>query len=353
MVKKILIMAGGTGGHVFPALAIAEKLKAQGNTVAFLGTRQGLEAKLVAKHGFPLLTINIAGVRGHKFSRKLVAPLLLLRAVWQAIWVIKAFKPDHVLGMGGFASGPGGLAAWVLRKPLCIHEQNAVAGTTNRYLARLASQVFSAFPGTFDAGIKEMYVGNPIRQSLCQLPTPAQRFERRIGPLQILVIGGSRGAMSLNICVPQALLLLKKPITVWHQAGDQHYAQAEQAYKECQINAKVEPFIDDIARAYAWADLIICRAGAMTVSEIAAVGVAAIFVPFPHAIDDHQAKNAEFLVAVHAAELIRQKAITASKLAGLIDDLLERQHLLSMAEKAYELRRIDAVDKVVAGLHAN
>lgn len=350
MAKKILIMAGGTGGHIFPALAVAEQLKQEDHEVCFLGTARGLEAKLVPAHKFTLFTLNIVGVRGHKLSRKLLSPLLLLRAVWQAIRIIKKFKPDAVLGMGGFVSGPGGIAAFLLRKPLYLHEQNAVAGTTNRYLSKFAKHVFSAFPRTFPSASNETCVGNPVRRSLCDLPVPSERYAKRSGPINVLVLGGSRGAMALNLYVPQALSRLNKAIMVWHQAGEAHCAQAEQAYHECGIEAKIDAFIDDMSDAYAWADLVICRSGAMTVSEIATVGVAAVFIPFPHAIDDHQTKNAGVLVNENAAMLVPQSADMVERLSMAMDELLDRQVLVHMAERARGVRKIHAVEKIVAEL---
>ncbi|MAZ78194.1 MAG: undecaprenyldiphospho-muramoylpentapeptide beta-N-acetylglucosaminyltransferase [Legionellaceae bacterium] len=351
MTKRMLIMAGGTGGHIFPALAVAEQLKQEGHEVCFLGTASGLEAKLVPAHKFTLLTLNIVGVRGHKLSRKLLSPLLLLRAIWQAIRIIKKFKPDVVLGMGGFVSGPGGIAAFLLRKPLYLHEQNAVAGTTNRYLSKFAKHIFSAFPNTFPRASNEICVGNPVRRSLCDLPAPSERYAKRTGPINILVLGGSRGAMALNLYVPQALSQLKKPIMVWHQAGEAHFDQAKQAYRECGIEAKIDAFIDDMSTVYAWADLVICRSGAMTVSEIAAVGIAVVFIPFPHAIDDHQTKNAASLANEKAAIVVKQSADMVERLSVAIDGLLDRQVLIDMAEHAYSVRKIHAVEKIVTELN--
>jgi UDP-N-acetylglucosamine--N-acetylmuramyl-(pentapeptide) pyrophosphoryl-undecaprenol N-acetylglucosamine transferase len=345
---KILIMAGGTGGHIFPGLAVADELIKQGLEVAFLGTAHGLESKIVPEHGIHLFTIDVFGLRSSGIKRLITAPFTLLKALWQAIKVIRAYKPQAILGMGGFASGPGGMAAFLLRVPLVLHDQNSIPGFTNKMLSRFACTVFTAFPNAFPSKkSKFVYVGNPIRKEIAEMSPPLERFSSRQGPLRILILGGSRGAMALNMQIPQALVLLKFPVEIRHQSGQQFVENTKQVYKELNLDADVFPFISDMREAYEWADLLICRSGAMTVSEVLAAGLPAIFIPFPHAVDDHQTHNAMFLVEAGAAKLIQQKGLTAEHLASLISSLEDRKILLKMASKAYSLRKVDAT-KVVA-----
>ncbi|CDH44265.1 undecaprenyldiphospho-muramoylpentapeptide beta-N-acetylglucosaminyltransferase [Candidatus Contendibacter odensensis] len=347
--RPALIMAGGTGGHVFPALAVAERLQAQGVPVVWMGTRHGLEATLVPKAGIPMEWIGVAGLRGKGLGQKLAMPLMIGRALWQARVILQRLQPRVVLGMGGFASGPGGLMTWWLGIPLVVHEQNAIAGLTNRILARIASQVLEAFPQTFPAARRALTVGNPVREPIATLPPPAQRFAGREGRLRLLVLGGSQGALALNQLVPQALALLsddQRP-EVWHQAGGQLHQAAEAAYRKAGITARLTPFIEDMAEAYSWADLVMCRAGALTIAELAAAGVGAVLVPFPFAVDDHQTANAHFLAQGGAALLVQQAELTAERLAAILSDLLgDRTQLLRMAEAARSLAKIEAAEQV-------
>jgi UDP-N-acetylglucosamine--N-acetylmuramyl-(pentapeptide) pyrophosphoryl-undecaprenol N-acetylglucosamine transferase len=347
-----LVMAGGTGGHVFPALALAEALRARQHRVVWMGTSQGLEATLVPAAGFPLELITVAGLRGRGALGWLLAPLRVLRAVWQASRAIGRVRPALVIGLGGFASGPGGIAAWLARRPLIVHEQNAVPGLTNRVLARFAARVFEAFPGSFGAALggRVECVGNPVRAAIAALPAPRARYQDRAGRVRLLVIGGSQGAQALNAVVPQALARLASdhPFEVRHQAGARHIDAARAAYAAAAVSAEVVPFIDDIAAAYAWADLVVCRSGAMTVSELAAVGLAAVLVPFPAAADDHQAANARWLVGAGAARLLAQTELTPESLAATLAALSERGALLAMAERGRAVARLDAVPRLVA-----
>ena len=343
---KALVMAGGTGGHVFPALAVAQELQSRGVEICWLGTRRGIEAKLIPAAEIPLRFIDVEGLRGKGAMSLLKAPLLLLKALWQARAVLNDESPDLVLGFGGFASGPGGLAARLQGRPLVIHEQNAVAGTTNRLLSTVASRVLEAFP----SGLRgAQSVGNPVRDTIAQLPAPSQRFEGRAGPMKLLVLGGSLGALAINELVPQALaqLPMEQRPEVWHQAGQAHADKTLADYDARKLQARVEPFIDDMAAAYAWADLVICRAGALTVSELTAAGVGALLVPYPHAIDDHQTKNGDWLVAGGAARLCQQSDLDVDSLVTLLQEFLaDRQCLLTMAERARALSQPRAATQV-------
>lgn len=337
---NVMIMAGGTGGHVFPALAVAEQLRARGARLAWLGTARGIEARLVPAAEIKLYCLRVEGVRGRGVAGLLKAPFLIFFALVQALMIMRREQPDVILGFGGFASGPGGLAARILRKPLVIHEQNAIAGTTNRLLARFAQKVFAAFPGAFATA---QIVGNPVRTKIVELPLPEQRYGARTTAkenLHVLILGGSLGAKAINELVPEALAqvpIISRP-EIWHQTGKLHAEATLARYMQHQVNAKVEPFIEDMAGAYAWADVIICRAGALTVSEIMAAGVAALFIPLPGAIDDHQTHNAEILVRAGAARAFNQQELTAAKLAAvLLTDLAEREVLMTMAKKARHL----------------
>lgn len=322
-----LVMAGGTGGHVFPALAVAKILRQRGWQVEWLGTQNGIEARVVPVNEFRLHCITAVGLRGKGIRMLLTAPFHLLRAQWQSLRVFMKLKPDVVLGMGGFASGPGGLAAFLLRVPLVIHEQNAVAGTTNRLLARLAKRVLSAFPDVFANGEP---VGNPVRDEIAALAFSKHQLAQDNERMRVLVLGGSQGAKALNELVPQALALLPESIRpeVFHQAGNSLLDEARNNYLQSSVTARVEPFIEDMAAMYRWADIAICRSGAMTVSELACAQVPALLIPFPFAIDDHQTANAQWLVKAGAARLLPQSGLDAGKLAQGLQELIENRKAL-------------------------
>ncbi|MEO8402029.1 MAG: undecaprenyldiphospho-muramoylpentapeptide beta-N-acetylglucosaminyltransferase [Gammaproteobacteria bacterium] len=350
--RRVLIMAGGTGGHVFPGLAVAKCMQAQGVEVNWLGTRKGLEATLVPDAGIPIHFISISGVRGKGIKDLLLAPFRLTLAVWQAIRIIRQLQPDVVLGMGGFASGPGGIASWLLRCPLVVHEQNAKPGTTNKALARVASKVLEGFPNTFLNRHNTLTVGNPVRKEIIELLGPKLK-NRKINPesLHLLVLGGSLGATAINQLLPQALAKLPENLrpNVYHQAGEKHHADTVAAYQHAGVKANVVPFIKTMDQAYAWADLVLCRAGALTVAELCAAGVGAILVPFPHAIDDHQTANATFMAKNDAALLIQQNALNADNLADILQEFVQSpSRFETMANAAYELRKIDATEKVLS-----
>ncbi|MGB7756923.1 MAG: undecaprenyldiphospho-muramoylpentapeptide beta-N-acetylglucosaminyltransferase [Salinisphaera sp.] len=344
----VLIMAGGTGGHVFPALAVARELIARGATVSWLGTSAGIEARLVPPEGLTLHRIDVGGLRGKHLTTLLAAPTSMARALWQARRVLKAVRPALVIGMGGFASGPGGLMARMTGTPLLIHEQNAAAGLTNRVLARLAQTVLQAFPNTFDATRNPRTVGNPVRADILSLPVPAVRWAERDGPIRLLVLGGSGGALAINERVPAALAQLGEAARpqVWHQAGRTLEA-AEAAYTTHGVVGRVEAFIDDMAEAYGWADLVVCRSGALTVAELAAAGVGALLVPYPHAVDDHQRANGQYLVEAGAARLIDQSELTAERLARELSELMaDRGALLRRAEAARAVAWRDSTNDI-------
>lgn len=342
----VLIMAGGTGGHVFPALAAARVLRERGYEPVWLGTRLGLEAKLVPPQQIAVEWITVTGLRGKGIAAWLAAPFKLSLAIWQSLQVMRRRNPVVVLGAGGFVSGPGGIAAWLTRRPVVIHEQNAVAGLTNRMLARIAKRVLEAFPASFPGSIRAERVGNPVRREITSLLPPEQRFAARTGPLRVLIIGGSQGAAKLNATVPAALAMIDASVRpqVLHQAGERHIANARESYQKHGVQADVRPFIDDMAAAYGWADLVICRSGALTVSELAAAGVPALFVPFAAAVDDHQTRNAKFLVDPGAGLLIAEHELTPPRLANELQALLAggRPRLLEMAGKARALAITDA-----------
>ncbi len=349
---SVLVMAGGTGGHVFPALSVADELRARGATINWLGTGRGIENRLVPAANIPLHLIKVEGVRGRGVIGLLKAPFLILYALLQAVRIIRQINPDVVLGFGGFASGPGGLAAKMLGKPLVIHEQNAVAGTTNRLLAKVANKVLAAFPHAFGSAGREQVVGNPVRTQIKNIASVQARFDERAQqkmPLQLLVVGGSLGAKAINELLPKTLAELSvasRPV-VWHQTGKGHAEATTSLYMQHQVNAKVTEFIDDMAAAYAWADLVICRAGALTVSELMMAGAASILIPLPSAIDDHQTFNAKNLTEAGAGIALVQKDLTAAKLAALLlTELADRNHLMSMAEKAQQLAKPDAAAQV-------
>ncbi|MFM4964449.1 undecaprenyldiphospho-muramoylpentapeptide beta-N-acetylglucosaminyltransferase [Aeromonas bivalvium] len=345
--KTLLVMAGGTGGHVFPGLAVADRLRAQGWTIHWLGTADRMEAELVPAHGYPISFIDIQGVRGNGLKRLLVAPYRIVKSILQARRVLKTIKPDVVLGMGGFASGPGGVAAWLSGIPLLLHEQNAAAGMTNKLLARIASRVLMAFPGAFAPSRRTAVVGNPVRPEVVTLPDPASRIGSRAAPLRLLVIGGSLGARVLNEQVPAAVAAAGVPIAVRHQTGKGNRDAVAAAYAALGQEAEVSDFIKEMADAYAWADLVVCRAGALTVSEVAAAGVAAIFVPLPHAVDDHQTRNALTLVDGGAAEFLPQSELSQATLAARLAWLAGRRDiLLNMAKAARRVAIVDAAERV-------
>ncbi|WCE29266.1 undecaprenyldiphospho-muramoylpentapeptide beta-N-acetylglucosaminyltransferase [Vibrio sp. SCSIO 43137] len=341
--KRLLVMAGGTGGHVFPGLAVAKQLQQQGWEIRWLGTADRMEAELVPKHGIEIDFIKVKGLRGQGIVRLLKAPLQIANAILQARKHIKQWQPDVVLGMGGYVSGPGGIAAWFSDIPVVLHEQNAVAGMTNQWLSRIAKKVFQAFPGAFPSA---EVVGNPVREDVVALAEPSERLAERNGPVRILVMGGSQGARILNETLPEVMAKLGTGFEIRHQAGKNNATEVAEHYKRVAVeNAQVTEFIDDVASAYEWADLLVCRSGALTVSEVSAAGVGAIFVPFMHK-DRQQALNADHLVECGAARMIEQPQLTADKLADMIAGL-SREELLYMAGQARSAAKLDA-DKTVA-----
>ena len=343
--KCALVMAGGTGGHIFPGLAVAEALRDAGWRVHWLGAPHSMESQLVPPRGFAFEAVDFGGVRGKGLKTLAVLPFKLLRAFWQSLQVVRRVQPDVVLGLGGYITFPGGLMASLWGKPVVLHEQNSVAGLANKVLAQVADRVFTAFPGVFKTG---QWVGNPLRRAFTEQASPAQRFIGRTGPLRVLVVGGSLGAKALNDIVPQALALLPaatRPV-VTHQSGAKQIEALRVNYAAAGVQADLTPFIDDTATAFAQADLVICRAGASTVTEIAAVGAAALFVPFPFAVDDHQTTNAQFLVAQGGGWLVPQAELTAQALADRLAGL-SRERLLACAEQAYEQKKTNATREVV------
>jgi len=348
--KTALIMAGGTGGHVFPALAVAEILKGQGVEIHWLGTAAGIESKIVPEADIKLHCIDVKGVRGKGKLGLLKAPFLIIKAILQARKVFKLVKPDVVLGMGGFASGPGAVAAKLTGVPLVIHEQNAKAGMTNKISLLMASRKLAAFPGAFgddqQKGIE--VVGNPVRGPILQMQPCDQRYKSRTGKLNVLVVGGSLGAAAINSVLPQTLqtMAIESRPNVWHQTGVKNFDSTDQLYKQCQVEAKVSPFIDKMDEAYSWADIVICRAGALTVSEIAIAGIASILVPFPFAVDDHQTANGQYLENAGAAVLVQQKLLTVEKLKQLFENHNKREELMNMAVKALSVAAPNASSNV-------
>ncbi|RPH59806.1 MAG: undecaprenyldiphospho-muramoylpentapeptide beta-N-acetylglucosaminyltransferase [Burkholderiales bacterium] len=342
--RTIMIMAGGTGGHVMPGLAVAAEMQARAWRVVWLGNPSGMEASLVPKHDIPMQWVRVGGVRGKGFATKLLLPLTLLRAFWQSIRALRATRPQVVLGMGGYVAFPGGMMASLLRRPLVVHEQNSVAGLTNRLLARIADRVLEGFPGTLPGA---QCTGNPLRAAMVRDDSPQARYAARSGALRLLVVGGSLGAQALNEVVPAALALLpaeRRP-EVLHQSGRGRCEALETRYRELGVGATVVEFIDDMAGAYEAADLLVCRAGAMTVAEIAAIGVASVLVPFPHAVDDHQTGNARFLASRGAAVMIPQPQLTPERLAALLREH-DRPSLAALAVRARALARPDAARRV-------
>ena len=346
---RILIMAGGTGGHVFPALAVAEELRSRNIEVIWMGTRKGLEAEVIPKAGIPITWISVGGLRGKGIMRKIVAPFVLTWAVLQALFVFIRYRPSVVLGMGGFAAGPGGLVACLLRRPLVVHEQNAVAGFTNRLLSRCATCILEAFPNTFVKDKKVLYTGNPVRANIAGISSPEERFSNHDGGLHLLVLGGSQGAMALNEVVPKTLAGMGADMRpeVWHQAGTRHIEETRSLYKESTVEARVDAFIDNMAEAYEWADLVLCRAGALTIAELTAIGMPAVLVPFPHAVDDHQTHNAEYMAKAGGAILIPQEELSVDRLTNVLSDFYgKRNQLLIMAHAAHSLARPQATRAV-------
>ncbi|MBV1919341.1 MAG: undecaprenyldiphospho-muramoylpentapeptide beta-N-acetylglucosaminyltransferase [Pseudomonadales bacterium] len=351
-VQRVLVMAGGTGGHIFPAIAAARAFQAQGIEVKWLGTEKGLESKIVPDHDLDIFYLDVAGVRGQGLKRLMLAPFKIAASVIRVVGIIRQYKPDLVLGMGGFVTGPGGVGAWLSRTPLFIHEQNAIAGFTNKVLAKFATKVFQAFPSAFVESDKVQTTGNPVRQEIVALAAPEERFSIRVNePLHLLVLGGSQGAVALNETVPKAVQLeLKGVFQIRHQAGRNNVDNTKAIYAKCGVEAKVSAFIDDMADAYAWADMVICRSGALTVSEVASAGVAALFVPYPYAVDDHQTKNAEYLVEQGAAKVMQQTSLTVPALTELLkNEFSDRTTLLAMAIAARSVAKNDATLEVVNG----
>jgi UDP-N-acetylglucosamine--N-acetylmuramyl-(pentapeptide) pyrophosphoryl-undecaprenol N-acetylglucosamine transferase len=351
MGARLMIMAGGTGGHVYPALAVARELLARGHEVVWMGTRSGLEARVVPAAGIPVEWLSVSGLRGKGWLAKLSFPFMLTKACLQALFILRRVKPSVVLGMGGFVSGPGVLMARLLGIPLVLHEQNRIPGTTNRWLARRAQVVLEAFPDSFAPKLGALCTGNPVRQEIVFL-------KREIGagwdePLKILVLGGSQGARALNEIVPEALARVEMPIRVFHQTGEAMRAKTAVRYAQLRLSARIEAFVEDMAEAYAWADLVVCRSGAMTISELTAAGLPSILVPYPYAIDDHQTHNARYLVDNGAAVLIPQAELSAERLAEEITALMqEPARLKAMAERASALAKPDAA-QVVAEICLN
>ena len=341
---SILVMAGGTGGHIFPGLAVAEYLRICGWNVSWLGNQNGMEYRLVKSCDFPFEAVEFGGLRGKGLKAKLMLPINLMRACIQSWKIMRRIKPSVVLGMGGYITFPGGLVTKLLKRPLVLHESNSVAGSANRALAKIAMRTLTGFPNTMaDAE----WVGNPIREEFDHISVPALRYEQRQGPLSILVVGGSLGAAALNENIPAALALISQDARpkVIHQAGDKHLAELQKRYSDLGVKAEVLPFIDDMPSAYAQADLVICRAGAMTVSELAACGVAACLIPFPFAIDDHQTANAKFLADANAAVLLPQKYLNPQDLALMIQNF-NRTDLKEMALRAHALAKPHATLRV-------
>ena len=348
---RIMIMAGGTGGHVIPALVVADKLQKENVKISWLGTRRGIESTLVPKQGIQINYLSVEGLRGRGIITLLKAPFMLMKSILQAWSILAKFKPNAVLGMGGFASGPGAIAAKLKGIPLIIHEQNSIAGTTNRILSRLANRVMQGFPDTFD---KAEYCGNPVRAEIAAMAPPQTRFASRQGPTRLLVLGGSRGALALNKLIPQAVALISeenRPV-VLHQTGSQHLSVTEETYKheglDCSSESlKITPFIDKMEEAYAWADFVICRSGALTVAELIAAGLGALLVPFPYAIDDHQTSNGNLLVNHGAAKMVQERDLNPQLLADYIQSFCRStDERMSMASAARSLAKNDAADWV-------
>ncbi|HXM80880.1 MAG TPA: undecaprenyldiphospho-muramoylpentapeptide beta-N-acetylglucosaminyltransferase [Burkholderiales bacterium] len=344
MSRTILIMAGGTGGHIFPGLAVAEQMRAAGWEVVWMGARGGMEERLVPPHGYRTAWIRVRAARGKGLLQKLLLPANLLFSFWESARHLRRLKPDVVLGLGGYVAFPGGMMASLLARPFALHEQNAIAGLANRVLAGVSDKVMVAFP---EALKRAEWTGNPVRAQIAAIAAPEQRYARREGPIRLLVVGGSLGAQALNEAVPKALALLSPRPSVLHQAGEKHLEALRNNYRAAGVQGELVAFIDDMARAYAAADLVICRAGAVTIAELSAGGMASILVPFPHAVDDHQTANARFLADRGAAILLPQSQLTPEGLAALIGSL-DRPQLLEMAKRSRALGKPDAARLVAA-----
>ncbi|HDP89527.1 MAG TPA: undecaprenyldiphospho-muramoylpentapeptide beta-N-acetylglucosaminyltransferase [Thioalkalivibrio sp.] len=348
--RPVMITAGGTGGHVYPGLAVARELQARGIPVMWMGTRRGLEARVIPEAGIPMAWCAVSALRGKGALTWLLAPFRLALALAQAGFIVLRHRPRLVLGMGGFVSGPGGAMAALLGRPLVIHEQNAVAGLTNRILARLAGRVLEGFPETFPATRKTVFTGNPVRADIAAIDHPELRLAGRAGQcLRVLVVGGSQGAQALNRVLPEALARMDEVTRpqVWHQTGPRNLEATREFYREAGVEGRVDAYIEDMAEAYAWADVVVCRSGALTVAELAAAGVGSILVPFPFAVDDHQTANAHFLAHEGAAILLPQSALTAQRLASELQALaLERDRVMGMAMAARAQARPEAVKHV-------
>ncbi|MDH5353034.1 MAG: undecaprenyldiphospho-muramoylpentapeptide beta-N-acetylglucosaminyltransferase [Gammaproteobacteria bacterium] len=352
--QPIVVMAGGTGGHVFPALAVAEYLRHNGESVVWLGTRAGIESRVVPAANIAIEWLSVQGLRGKGKLTLLLAPFRLIRACWQAYRALLRLRPKAVLGMGGFVSGPGGLMAWLLRIPLVLHEQNSVIGLTNKLLSRFASQSYFGFPAAARGVSRSEYIGNPVRAELFELESPESRLTKRLADnLNLLVIGGSLGAASLNRMVPLAVSMLdidSRP-NIKHQCGNKHLAACQQNYREAGVEAEVQDFINDMPSAYAWADLVVCRAGALTIAELTAVGVGSILIPYPYAVDNHQYHNARFLEENNAANILTEDDLNADRLAVLIQShQQDREGLIAMAKRAQALANVNATEKLAQGI---
>lgn len=345
-------MAGGTGGHVYPALAVAEYLRQHNITVTWLGTANGIESRIVPDHGYRLIVIGVSGLRGKGIWKLVTAPIMIVTALFRTLLVLRQIKPDAVLGMGGFVSGPGGIAAWLSGVPLYIHEQNSIAGLTNRLLAPFAKIIMEGFPQTFKPGANVRSTGNPVRADLIGVTDPEQRLRQRDdGCLHLLVIGGSQGARVFNEILPATLKQLagKIRIDVWHQTGERHYSAAAENYAPLKklYQVRIEPYINDMAEAYGWADIVLCRAGALTLAEICAVGIASILVPYPYAVDDHQTANARYLSEQGCAVLLPESELKESRLTEILCEFTDtREKLVQMAKSARQLARTDATIEV-------
>ena len=347
----ILITAGGTGGHVYPGLAVARALQAQDIPVIWMGTPNGLEARVIPEADIDMVYLSVSGLRGKGLLKLLVAPVQLVRALFQSVMIMRKVKPSAVLGMGGFVAGPGGLVASLMGKPVIIHEQNAIPGLTNKLLSGFSKKVLEGFPGTFVDRKNTLGIGNPVRKDIASLENPRQRLGDRWGHVHVLVFGGSLGAQALNEIVPMALgeLALDKRPVVRHQAGKNKDQSTIKTYKNMGVEAEITPFIEDMAEAYEWADLVICRSGALTVAELAAAGIASIMVPYPWAVDDHQTANAKYLSEQNAAILMPQNELTKESLSELLRDLCSnRDKLIEMSIRARELAKPQASNEVAA-----
>jgi len=347
----ILITAGGTGGHVYPGLAVARALHAQNIPVIWMGTKKGLEARVIPEAGFEMVYLSVSGLRGKGITHLLAAPFQLVKALFQSLMIMRKIKPSAVLGMGGFVAGPGGLVASLMGKPVVIHEQNAIPGLTNKLLSKVSKKVLEGFPETFSGLKSTIEIGNPVRLDIASIEHPAQRLEKRNGRVNVLIFGGSLGAQALNEVVPMALgeiALDKRPI-VRHQAGKDKEDTTARTYEQMGVMAEITPFIEDMAAAYEWADLVICRSGALTVAELAAAGIASIMVPYPYAVDDHQTANAKYLSDAGAAVLMPQDEMTKESLSDLLDNLcMNRKKLIEMSLKARNQAKPKATEEVAA-----